>query len=236
MAEPAQWQDPGEPGPYGPDLQPLPLNRPAEPASLRPVRWRAAAGCLAKVLLQKPQVLLLDEPTKGLDGSFKEILAGILKQLTGQGVCVILVSHDVEFCAAYGDRCALFFDGSIAAEDAPLPFFSGLSFYTTAASRMARTLLPEAITASEVIVGCGGCPPKAGPFLHRRQKSSPGGSVPPEAPAGMAQGPGRSVRRRGPGSLPVRPDRAGSEGSVRRWKNRRSGRTPPYTASFWAHW
>lgn len=136
-------------------------------------------AALAKVLLQKPQVLLLDEPTKGLDGSFKEILAGILKQLTGQGVCVILVSHDVEFCAAYGDRCALFFDGSIAAEDAPLPFFSGLSFYTTAASRMARTLLPEAITASEVIVGCGGClPPKAEPVPPPPAKSSPAAASP----------------------------------------------------------
>ncbi len=124
-------------------------------------------AALAQVLLRKPQVLLLDEPTKGLDGNFTETLAEILKELTSQGVCVILVSHDVEFCAAYGDRCALFFDGSIAAEDAPLPFFSGLSFYTTAASRMARTLLPAAITAPEVIAGCGGCPPpsvKAAPL------------------------------------------------------------------------
>ena len=62
-----------------------------------------------KCFLREPQILLLDEPTKGLDSAFKESFAGILKQLTAQGVCVILVSHDVEFCAAYGDRCALFF-------------------------------------------------------------------------------------------------------------------------------
>lgn len=67
-------------------------------------------AALAKVLLQKPQVLLLDEPTKGLDGSFKEILAGILKQLTGQGRVLSFWSATTwMFCAAYGDRspCSL---------------------------------------------------------------------------------------------------------------------------------
>ena len=112
-------------------------------------------AALAKVLLQKPQVLLLDEPTKGLDGSFKEILAGILKQLTGQGVCVILVSHDVEFCAAYGDRCALFFDGQIIAQGEPNQFFSANNFYTTAASRISRTLFPNAVVCRDVVELCG---------------------------------------------------------------------------------
>lgn len=135
-------------------------------------------AALAKILLREPQILLLDEPTKGLDGAFKESFAGILKQLTAQGVCVILVSHDVEFCAAYGDRCALFFDGGIAAEDAPIPFFSGKSFYTTAASRMARRLLPEAITPEDVIAACGGClPPKP------ERRSTPPPSPPPAQPA-----------------------------------------------------
>lgn len=135
-------------------------------------------AALAKVLLREPQILLLDEPTKGLDSAFKESFAGILKQLTAQGVCVILVSHDVEFCAAYGDRCALFFDGGIVAEDAPVPFFSGKSFYTTAASRMARRLLPEAITAEDVIAACGGrLPPK------QERQSPPPPSPPPAKPA-----------------------------------------------------
>ena len=101
-----------------------------------------------------------------------------MKQHTAQGVCVILVSHDVEFCAAYGDRCALSFDGGIVAEDAPVPFFSGKSFYTTAASRMARRLLPEAITAEDVIAACGGrLPPKP------ERQSPPPPSPPPAKPA-----------------------------------------------------
>lgn len=111
---------------------------------------------LAKVLLQQPDVLLLDEPTKGVDNDFKLTFAQILKELTAKGVCIIMVSHDVEFCASYADRCGLFFDGSIVTIDAPQPFFAGKSFYTTSANRMARHLLPNAVTAEDVILACGG--------------------------------------------------------------------------------
>lgn len=113
-------------------------------------------AALAKVLLQKPDVLLLDEPTKGVDKDFKQVFAEILAELTAKGVCVIMVSHDVEFCASYADRCGLFFDGSIVTMDAPQPFFAGKSFYTTAANRMARHLLPNAVTPEDVILACGG--------------------------------------------------------------------------------
>ena len=115
---------------------------------------------LAKVLLQEPQILLLDEPTKGVDNDFKLVFAQILKELTNRGVCVIMVSHDVEFCAHYADRCGLFFDGSIMTIDAPQPFFAGKSFYTTAANRMARHLLPNAVTPEDVITACGGTVPE----------------------------------------------------------------------------
>ena len=114
---------------------------------------------LAKVLLQEPDVLLLDEPTKGVDNDFKLTFAQIMKELTDKGVCVIMVSHDVEFCARYADRCGLFFDGGIVTQDAPQPFFAGKSFYTTAANRMARHLLPNAVTADDIIIACGGTVP-----------------------------------------------------------------------------
>ena len=118
---------------------------------------------LAKVLLQSPDILLLDEPTKGLDNDFKELFADILRELTDRGVCVIMVSHDVEFCARYASRCALFFDGGIVTVDAPQPFFAGKSFYTTAANRMARHLLPGAITPEDIITACGGALPPEKP-------------------------------------------------------------------------
>ncbi|MCL1816279.1 MAG: ATP-binding cassette domain-containing protein [Clostridiales bacterium] len=108
-------------------------------------------AALAKILLLQPKILLLDEPTKGLDADFKQIFAGILRKLTVTGSAVLVVSHDVEFCAEYADHCALFFDGNIVSEGKPREFFSGNCFYTTAANRMARKILPQAVTVGDIV-------------------------------------------------------------------------------------
>ena len=113
-------------------------------------------AALAKVLLMSPQILLLDEPTKGLDAHFKDIFADIICDLKSNGVTVVMVSHDIEFCAKYADRCAMFFDGNITSVGEPRTFFAGKSFYTTSANRMARTRLPEAVLAEDIILACGG--------------------------------------------------------------------------------
>ncbi|GHU93476.1 hypothetical protein FACS1894208_03040 [Clostridia bacterium] len=113
-------------------------------------------AALAKVLLTDPKILLLDEPTKGLDAEFKPVFAGLLRKLTAAGVAVVLVSHDTEFCAEYADRCAMLFDGAIVSEGTPRAFFSGNSFYTTPVSRMAREVLPLAVTVDDVVVSLGG--------------------------------------------------------------------------------
>jgi len=111
-------------------------------------------AALAKVLLLEPKILLLDEPTKGLDGFFKEKLAQLLKKLQMNGVTIVMVSHDIEFCAKYGEKCALFFDGTIITKSATRSFFAGNSFYTTAANRMVRDIWPESITTEDVIKRC----------------------------------------------------------------------------------
>lgn len=113
-------------------------------------------AALAKVLLLQPEILLLDEPTKGLDAEFKQMFAEILRSLLAQGVSLLMVSHDVEFCARYAHRCALFFDGAVVTEATSRAFFSGNSFYTTAANRIARPLEPQAVTAEDVMAICGG--------------------------------------------------------------------------------
>ncbi len=113
-------------------------------------------AALAKVLLTRPRLLLLDEPTKGMDADFKERLAALLRKLREGGTTILLVSHDVEFCAEVADRCALLFDGAVAACGTPRSFFAGNNFYTTAANRMARELLPEAVTVPELILAFGG--------------------------------------------------------------------------------
>ena len=108
-------------------------------------------AALAKVLLTKPRLLLLDEPTKGIDCFFKETFAKILADLKAQGITIVMVSHDVEFCARYADVVAMFFDGQILTADTPRRFFGANSFYTTAAHRMSRHVFDGAVTAEDVI-------------------------------------------------------------------------------------
>lgn len=106
---------------------------------------------IAKVLLTNPQILLLDEPTKGLDGAFKDQFAEIISKLTNQGMTVIMVTHDVEFCAKYTDYVSMFFDGQLLMTDTPKNFFGGNNFYTTAASRMSRQIFTNAVTVEDVV-------------------------------------------------------------------------------------
>ena len=108
-------------------------------------------AALAKVLLTEPRLLLLDEPTKGLDGFFKIRFASILDRLKKDGITIVMVSHDVEFCAEYADLVSMFFDGQILTTDTPHRFFGQNSFYTTAANRMSRCVFQNAVTAGDVV-------------------------------------------------------------------------------------
>ena len=105
-------------------------------------------------LLLEPQLLILDEPTKGLDAGFKIKFAEILEQLLKSEVTIIMVSHDIEFCASFAHKCALFFDGNIVTTNTPNKFFSGNNFYTTVANRMTRQVFEIAITCEDVIRLC----------------------------------------------------------------------------------
>ena len=117
----------------------------------------AQRAAIAKLLLHKGNVLLLDEPTKGLDAYAKKRLAGMLRKITGEGCSILIVTHDVEFAASYFDRCALMFDGIVISADSPHEFFSGNKFYTTDANRIAAEYFPSAITCEEVIALCKNC-------------------------------------------------------------------------------
>lgn len=109
---------------------------------------------LAKVLAGKPKLLLLDEPTKGLDASAKARVMDILKDLKASGVTIVAVTHDVEFAASLADRTALFFRGSIICAETPRRFFAENNFYTTAASRMTRGYYEGAVKQEDVLLLC----------------------------------------------------------------------------------
>ena len=108
-------------------------------------------AALAKVLLTQPKLLLLDEPTKGIDSFIKETFAQILQELKAKGITIVMVSHDVEFCARYADLVSMFFDGQMLTTDDPRRFFGNNSFYTTAANRMSHHVFSMTVTAEDVI-------------------------------------------------------------------------------------
>ena len=137
---------------------------------------------LSKLLLTDPDVLLLDEPTKGLDAPQKAALAGVLRRCCRRGMCVIAVSHDVAFCAAAADRCALLFDGGVQPAQPPGTFFSQNGLYTTAAARIAQDLLPGCVTVNDVLRACGK-PPETLPELPPEPPAAP-----QPAPASAAGG------------------------------------------------
>ena len=109
---------------------------------------------LAKVLASKPRLLLLDEPTKGLDANAKADMTAILRSLKASGVTTVIVTHDVEFAAECADRCAMFFGGQVVSVGTPREFFSCSSFYTTAVSRMTRGFYEGAVTAAQAAELC----------------------------------------------------------------------------------
>ncbi|MBR4030565.1 MAG: ATP-binding cassette domain-containing protein [Clostridia bacterium] len=113
-------------------------------------------AALAMVLLTSPDILLLDEPTKGMDAKFKEKLCKGLKELAKKQMTVIMVSHDVEFCAKVADRCCMFFDNTISASGTPREFFGNNAYYTTASSRIARGKIKNIATTLDLILALGG--------------------------------------------------------------------------------
>jgi energy-coupling factor transporter ATP-binding protein EcfA2 len=109
---------------------------------------------ICSVLLQRPKLLILDEPTKGLDPEKKEELAKQLSQLQNEGTTIMMATHDVEFAAKYTDCCVMLFDGQIISEHTPQQFFSENFFYTTAINRLVRKQLPQALIWEDVVHTC----------------------------------------------------------------------------------
>ena len=105
---------------------------------------------LTKVLLRKPKILLLDEPTKGMDLLLRRELEDLLIALKSEGMTIVIVTHDVEFASRVADRCGLFFDGQIITIDEPKYFFSKNTFYTTVANQIVRHIDPYALSIEDI--------------------------------------------------------------------------------------
>ena len=84
---------------------------------------------LAKLLLIGPELLLLDEPTKGLDLASRRIIARALRDHAKAGGTVVMATHDLDFAEQVADDVAMMFDGEIACMEPPADFFADNVFY-----------------------------------------------------------------------------------------------------------
>lgn len=124
----------------------------AHPADLSAGELQRAA--LAKAVLARPKILLLDEPTKGLDASARRALVRLVRRLSAEGMTIVVVSHDLEFCAQAADVVSMLFDGQIASSAPPREFFSANAFYTTAASCIVRGTFSDVVTVDDAVSRC----------------------------------------------------------------------------------
>ena len=108
-------------------------------------------AALGKILLLDPELLILDEPTKGIDNFYKGKIIELLKDLKEKGTTIIIVTHDIEFAAEVSSRCSMFFDGNIISIGEPVKFFSENNFYTTSANKISRDILKNIVTYEDII-------------------------------------------------------------------------------------
>lgn len=106
---------------------------------------------IAKIMLMKPEILLLDEPTKGLDPFYRQEIGDMLKKLVDkEGITVVVVTHDLEWTARYANKCALLFDGEVASLNNTRDFFAGNMFFTTGVNRVMSDIFNNCIVMSDV--------------------------------------------------------------------------------------
>jgi len=105
---------------------------------------------LALALITRPQVLLLDEPTKGLDPATKLLVGGILQKKHQAGLTLIMASHDMDFCAEFADTCTFMFNGCLTEPQSTRQFFTENFLSTTAVNRLLRQQVPTALFSQDV--------------------------------------------------------------------------------------
>ncbi len=104
---------------------------------------------LASVLVSKPRLLLLDEPTRGLDYQLKEQLGKLLQEINQQGTAVMMVTHDVDFAAEYAQDICLMFDGGVIERGSKYEVLQHSTFYSPQIGKLFNNIADDAITVDE---------------------------------------------------------------------------------------
>ncbi|MCT4620805.1 MAG: ATP-binding cassette domain-containing protein [Marinisporobacter sp.] len=111
-------------------------------------KQRVALAC---ILVMEPEILVLDEPTRGLDRELKDKLGEIILDFKGKGKTILLVTHDVEFVGKFCDRVTLIFDGSIGQVGSKYDILSDGIYYTTQMNKLFRGYVDNIITLEDAL-------------------------------------------------------------------------------------
>ncbi len=106
---------------------------------------------IASIMVMEPQILLLDEPTRGLDRELKNKLGQLLLDFKNKGKTIILVTHDIEFVSKYCDRIALMFDGTIAQCGSKYEVLDSGMYYSTQMNKLFSGYSHEIITMKDAL-------------------------------------------------------------------------------------
>lgn len=111
---------------------------------------------LSKVFILRPQLVLLDEPTKGLDRKKKETVERFLRKKGSEGITMIITSHDPDFASEVGSLCTLLFRQKLTPLQTPTHFFSKHHFFTTTVKKVVHQRLKDVVTMSDLKRYCIG--------------------------------------------------------------------------------
>ncbi|TDQ42020.1 ABC transporter ATP-binding protein [Aureibacillus halotolerans] len=109
---------------------------------------KAALACL---IARSPEILLLDEPTKGLDPIAKQRLLELLENELPAQTALLFTTHDIEFAAVASNRCGMLFDRALQVDGSPKEVLTGNALYSTTIHRALRDMAPGCLTLSEAL-------------------------------------------------------------------------------------
>lgn len=125
---------------------------------------------LAAVLVTRPKLILLDEPTRGVDYRLKAKLGSFLREQAKQGAAVVLVTHDVEFAAEYASRIIMMFAGRIVSDGNKHEILENSLFYAPQIGKLCKGFASGILTVNEALE-------RIGPLLSEKQFVQAGGAL-----------------------------------------------------------
>lgn len=104
---------------------------------------------IASIIILKPKILLLDEPTRGLDYITRYSLGNLLKKLNSNGTTILIVTHDIDFAASVCNKFMLMFEGNILSNGKHKEVFENGIFYTTTINKLFRGIENQVFTLND---------------------------------------------------------------------------------------